>query len=149
MDATAWVPIRWPCGPLEIERVKAVPGVTTSDVEALRQWSEPALLDRIAGSPVSCLVVPWAEGSERDGEHQRSLVPLLAAARQRGLALVGWSGEKADTRRARQAARDERDAHRQVVDDRAEVVERDAVGPHDDEVLVLDVGRRDDDGARP
>jgi hypothetical protein len=106
VDATAWVPIRWPCGPLEIERVKAVPGVTTSDVLALRQWSEPALLDRIAGSPVSCLVVPWAEGSERDGEHQRSLVPLLAAARQRGLALVGWSGEKADTRRALQAARD-------------------------------------------
>ena len=106
MDATARVPMRWPCGPLEIERAKAVPGVSASDVLALRQWSEPALLDRLTGSPVSCLVVPWAEGSERDAEHQRSLVPLVASARQRGLALVGWSGEKADARRALQAARD-------------------------------------------
>jgi hypothetical protein len=39
---------------------------------------------------VSGLVVTWADGSELDGEHQRHLAPLVAAARKAGLAVVGW-----------------------------------------------------------
>jgi len=40
------------------------------------------------------------------------------------------------------AARNERDAHGDIVDDRTEVVERNAVGANQDEVLLRGVRRR-------
>jgi hypothetical protein len=80
VDVGGWIPMRWP-------------------------WSDPGALELLAGTPVSCLVVPWADGSPGDGTHQRSLAALVAAARGRGLAVVGWVSGTADLRRAAGAAR--------------------------------------------
>ena len=101
--------MRWPCGPLDIERERRREGFTPAEADALRQWSEPRALELLAGTPVSCLVVTWAEGRAGDGEaedeeHQRAIAPLIAAARWRGLSVVGWAGERADLRRAAEAA---------------------------------------------
>ena len=53
---------------------------------------------------MNSLVVTWAEGSEGDEGHQRALAPLIAAARQRGLSVVGWVGTGADLKRAASTA---------------------------------------------
>jgi hypothetical protein len=80
VDVGGWVPMRWP-------------------------WSDPGTLELLAGTPVSCLVVPWADGSPGDEAHPRALASLLAAARGRGLSVVGWVSGTADLRRAAGAAR--------------------------------------------
>ncbi len=90
MDASTWIPMRWPCGPLEIEQGRRRDGFAPAEAEALDEWCRPASLERLAGTPVSCLVLPWANGSALDADHQRALTPLVGAARRRGLSLVGW-----------------------------------------------------------
>ena len=80
VDVVGWVPVRWP-------------------------WSDPRTLDLLAGTPVSCLVVPWADGSPADTTRPEALRPLVAAAQGRGLAVVGWVSGTADLRRAAGAAR--------------------------------------------
>jgi hypothetical protein len=100
VDIDGWVPMRWPCGPLEIERGERRQGFSAREAEALRAWCEPRVLERLEGSPVNCLVVSWADGSGGDESQQRALAPLVAAARQRALAVVGWVAEAADLRRA-------------------------------------------------
>jgi hypothetical protein len=97
--------MRWPCGPLDIARGKRRRSFTAREAEALRAWSDPATLELVAGTPVNCLVVTWAEGSAEDEDQQRALRPLVAAARGRGLSLVGWMGEGADARKAAGAGR--------------------------------------------
>jgi hypothetical protein len=104
-DAAGWTPLRWPCGPLELERARRREGSTAREVEALRAWGEPRALESLATGPVDCLVVTWAEGSAEDDSQQRALAPLVEAARRRGLAVVGWVGEKADLGRAIGSAR--------------------------------------------
>lgn len=99
------VPLRWPCGPLEIERGRRREGFTADDEAALRSWTHPGSLEFLSGSPVNSLVVPWAAGSPGDAAHQAAVSPLLAAARTRGLSLVGWVEAGADLRRVSQAAR--------------------------------------------
>ena len=96
--------MRWPCGPLDIERGKRRDGFTPREADTLQQWTDPKALDLVAGTPVSCLVVTWAEGSEGDESQQRALAPLIAAARGRGLSVVGWVGTGADLKRAAGAA---------------------------------------------
>lgn len=100
MDLDGWVPMRWPCGPLEIKRGKRREDFTAREAEALSQWCDPRALELVAGTPVSCLVVTWAEGSAGDENHQRALAPLIAAARQRGLSVVAWVSGTADLQRA-------------------------------------------------
>jgi hypothetical protein len=99
------VPLRWPCGPLEIERGRRSEGFTADDEAALRSWTQPGSLELLSGSAVNGLVVPWAAGSPGDAAHQAAISPLLAAARRRGLSLVGWVDDGADLRKAREAAR--------------------------------------------
>jgi hypothetical protein len=98
------VPLRWPCGPLEAERGKRREGFTALEEGALRQWCAPRALELLVGTPVNCLVVTWAEGSPGDESHQRALAALIAAARSRGLTVVGWVAGGADLRRAAGAA---------------------------------------------
>ncbi len=105
MDLDSWIPMRWPCGPLELERARRRESFTAREADALRAWTEPAALDLVAGTPVTGLVVPWAEGRSADEEQQRALAPLVAAARRRGLSVVGWVSDAADLRRAVGAAR--------------------------------------------
>lgn len=100
MKLNHWVPMRWPCGPLEIERGERQKSFRVRERDALQQWSDPAVLEKLAGSPVSCLVVTWADGSPTDEAQQSSLAPLVAAARDRGLAVVGQAGNGCDLRQA-------------------------------------------------
>ena len=104
MDTHSWVPMRWPCGPLEIERGTRREGFTADERDALEQWGSPRMLERLAGTPFNCLVVTWADGSPSDESQQRSLAPLVSAARGAGLAVVGEVGQGADLRQAAGAA---------------------------------------------
>jgi len=104
VNLDGWVPMRWPCGPLEIARGKGREGFTAREADALQEWADPRSLELVASSPVNCLVVTWAEGSARDEGHQRALAPLINAARRRGLSIVGWVASVADLRRAASTA---------------------------------------------
>jgi hypothetical protein len=105
LDLDNRIPMRWPCGPLEIERGKKREAFSPREAEALERWCDPTALELLAGTPVNSLVVTWAEGSPGDGKHQRALAPLIAAAQKRGLCVVGWVGPGADPKRAAGAAR--------------------------------------------
>ena len=105
LDAAGWLPMRWPCGPLEVERGRSRSGFSPRDAEVLRRWCEPSALGWLSGSPVSCLLLTLADGSPQDEAQQRALAPLVAEARKRGLALVGFVARAAGLRRAVEAAR--------------------------------------------
>jgi hypothetical protein len=100
LDFDNQIPMRWPCGPLEIERGKRRASFSPREAEALQRWCDPRALELLAGSPVDALVVSWADGSAGDEAHQRALAPLIAAARRRGLSAVGWVGTGADLKSA-------------------------------------------------
>jgi hypothetical protein len=104
VDLNTWTPMRWPCGPLEIDRGEKRDDFTKRERTALEAWADPGQLEWLEGTPVDCLVVTWAGGSFLDEPQQQSLAPLIAAARERKLALVGHVGEGADLRRAAAAA---------------------------------------------
>ena len=104
MDAQRWIPIRWKGGPLDLEREKSREGFSPRDAEVLAEWCQPGSLERLAGTPVNCLVVTWGNGSSGDADQRKALAPLVAAARNRGLAVVGWVSGTGDLRPAAQAA---------------------------------------------
>ena len=106
VDASSWIPMRWPCGPLALEQARPRAGFSAAEAGALEEWCRPESLERLAGTAVSCLVLPWAIGTAVDAGQQRALGPLVAAARRRGLALVGWvaGGDLRSAARAAQAA---------------------------------------------
>jgi hypothetical protein len=104
LDAEAWVPMRWPCGPLAVGHITKRDRATAADVDVLRRWCEPAALEILTGTPVSALVVPWAEGSPADAEQPRELAALVAAAASRRRAVIGWVAEPADLGKAAAAA---------------------------------------------
>ena len=79
METTHWRPMRWPCGPLEIERRSRREGFSADERDTLEQWAAPGMLERLEGTPVNCLVVPWAEGTSFDADQARVLAPLVAA----------------------------------------------------------------------
>ncbi len=105
VDAAGFVPMRWPCGPLEVERGRGREVFSARDADVLSRWCEPRSLDWLRGSPVSALVLTWADGGAQDEAQQRALAPLVAEGRKRGLALVGFVARSADLRRAVGAAR--------------------------------------------
>jgi hypothetical protein len=96
--------MRWPCGPLDVEREKRRDGFAARDADVLREWCAPGSLERLAGTPVNCLVVTWTDGSDGDEDQRRALAPLIAAARRRDLSVVGWVNGARDPRPAAQAA---------------------------------------------
>lgn len=98
--------MRWPSGPLDLAIRQKKEGFTAQGKQALEYWHTPAALDMIQGSPVNCLVVSWAAGLAEDAEQQRSIRPLVDAARQRKLDVVGWVEGKTDNNAAIAAAKD-------------------------------------------
>lgn len=89
----AWVPIRWPGGPLELAwrtQTKTLP-TDASIREALARWYEPATLSILEGSSVNCLLVTWSAAADPAVEiKQRQLVKnYTEAAHKRGLAVLG------------------------------------------------------------
>ena len=84
-----WVPMKWPCGPLEWARRSTAKSVSSDLKDTLETWAQPAALDLLKGTPVNCLVVEWAERAPEDSAQQQALKPLLEAGRQREIDFVG------------------------------------------------------------
>lgn len=99
------VPMRWPSGPLEIARREKTEGFNPRMRQTLERWHEPASLEMLKQTPVDCIVLSWAAGLPADAEQQRTAAPLLEAARQRGMAVVGWVDGPADHQPALAAAK--------------------------------------------
>ena len=59
---TTWVPMKWPCGPLEISRRSRSISFNPGLKDTLEAWAQPSALDFLKGTPVNCLVVDWANG---------------------------------------------------------------------------------------
>jgi hypothetical protein len=49
--------MRWPCGPLDIEKGRRRESFGAREAELLERWCDPGSLDLLAGTPVDCLVV--------------------------------------------------------------------------------------------
>lgn len=86
---TAWVPMRWSAGPLDIAQREKEKGFTAKSKEVLQRWLDPSVLEILRGTPVNCLVVNWAAGLPADAEQQKALAPLLAQGKTAGLSFVG------------------------------------------------------------
>ena len=84
-----WVPMKWPCGPLEIARRKKSEGEEVGAKSTLEAWAHPAALQLLKGTPVNCLIVDWASGDPQDLAQQLALKPILQAGRQLGISFVG------------------------------------------------------------
>jgi hypothetical protein len=84
-----WVPMKWPCGPLEWARRSKSKSVGTELKETLEAWAQPAALELLNGAPVNCLIVDWADGAPEDSAQQQALKPLLEAGRRLGISFVG------------------------------------------------------------
>jgi hypothetical protein len=97
--------MRWASGPLEIARRGKADGFSPQNKETLERFHEPASLEILKNSPIDCLVLSWAAGLPEDAVQQKSAAPLVAAARQRNLAVVGWVENTADPQAAIAAAR--------------------------------------------
>ena len=86
---TAWIPMRWLAGPLDIGQREKEKGFTAKSKEVLQRWLDPSVLEILRGTPVNCLVVNWAAGLPADAEQQKALAPLLAQGKTAGLSFVG------------------------------------------------------------
>jgi hypothetical protein len=84
-----WVPMKWPCGPLEWARRSKSQEAKPELKEAIEAWAQPAALDLLKGTPVNCLVVNWAGGVPEDSDQQQTLSSLIGAGRQRGISFIG------------------------------------------------------------
>jgi hypothetical protein len=74
-------------------------------LDTLRAWHRPDALEVLHGSPVNCLIVSWAGNVSEDTQQQRTLAPLIGAARERGLKVLGLVAEGVDEQRSEASAR--------------------------------------------
>lgn len=84
-----WVPMKWPCGPGEIERLKSDENADPESQKTAERWADPSSLQLLKGSPINCLIVDWASGTPADQAQQSALKPLIQAGRQLDLSFVG------------------------------------------------------------
>src|SRR6185437_16501642 len=84
-----WVPMKWPCGPLEIYWLDEFNREDDEIKKAAEMWAQPSALQLLKGTPINCLVVDWALGKAEDEAQQKALKPLIQAGRQLGLSFVG------------------------------------------------------------
>ncbi len=84
-----WVPMRWPCGPIEAARISKSRPADTDLRKTIDGWTQPSTLQLLRGTPINCLVVDWASGTADDESQQRALKPLITAGRALGLSFVG------------------------------------------------------------
>jgi len=86
---TKWVPMKWPCGPVEIARRKKSGSIQADVKEILEAWGRPSALELLKGTPINCLIVDWAHGGPEDSAQQQALKPLLEEGRRLGISFVG------------------------------------------------------------
>jgi hypothetical protein len=84
-----WVPMKWPCGPLEIARRNKSGSINADLKEILEAWAQPSALELLKGTLINCLIVDWAYGGPEDSAQQQALKPLLEAGRRLGISFVG------------------------------------------------------------
>jgi hypothetical protein len=84
-----WVPMKWPCGPLEKARLEKSSSLSSDLKDVADAAAQPDALEVLRGTPISCLVVDWALGTDQDSRQQQVLQPLIAAGRQLGMSFVG------------------------------------------------------------
>ena len=84
----SWVPMKWPCGPLEIARRTKAGTLRAGVKDVLEAWLQPSALEQLKGTPINCLVVPWASGGAEDAAQQQALRALLEAGRRLGISFV-------------------------------------------------------------
>jgi len=89
-----WVPMKWPCGPIEIARISKSRPADSELRKTIEGWTQPSTLQLLKGTPINCLVVDWASGTADDEAQQRALKPLIAAGRALGLSFVGKVGTR-------------------------------------------------------
>ncbi len=102
---TNWVPMKWPCGPLEIARRNKSGTINPDLKERLEAWGQPSALELLKGTLVNCLIVDWVDGGPEDSAQQQALKPLLEAGRSLGISFVGKVALKEGTGAAVAAAR--------------------------------------------
>ena len=100
-----WVPMKWPCGPLEIARRNKSQSLTADLKATLEAWEQPSTLELLKGTPINCLIVDWANGEPEDSAQPQALKPLLEAGRRLGISFVGQVGAKEGSGAAVGAAR--------------------------------------------
>jgi len=84
-----WVPMKWPCGPLDFALRSKGKAPEAGVKETLDTWAQPAALEILKGTPINCLVVGWAAGAPEDAAQQEALKPLIAAGIVKGISFVG------------------------------------------------------------
>ena len=102
---TNWVPMKWPCGPLEIARRNKSQSINADLMETLETWGQPSTLELLKGTPINCLIVDWAYGEPEDSAQQRALKSLLEAGRRLEISFVGKVAAKEGSGAAVAAAR--------------------------------------------
>jgi len=100
-----WLPMKWPCGPLEMARRTKSGSMNSEGKQAIEACGQASALELLEGTPVNCLVVPWAEGRPEDSAQRQALQPLLEAGRRLGISFVGKVGSTADAASAAASAR--------------------------------------------
>ena len=100
-----WVPMKWPCGPLEIARRNKAGTVSADLRETLQEWARPSALELLKSTPVNCLIVEWAGGGPEDSAQQQALRPLLEAGRGMGISFVAKIAPEGDAGVCAAAAR--------------------------------------------
>ena len=100
-----WVPMKWPCGPLEIARRNRSKSLNAELKETLEAWEQPSTLKLLRGTPINCLIVDWAYGEPEDSAQMQALKPLLEAGRRLGISFVGKVAAKDSSGAAVGAAR--------------------------------------------
>src|SRR3954451_11623308 len=93
MTPSEWVPVRWYSGLLD-DGVRKHANRQESD--ALSAWLHPESLALLQNTPFNCIVLDLAAGLTENDGRQQSLKPLIEAAKQRGLAVVGHVPGPAD-----------------------------------------------------
>ena len=101
---TDWVPMYWPCGPLEAALKEKEKGFDSRAKDLLARWSEPSTLAVVKDTPVNCLVVRWAAGLPQDAAQQQALSGWIRAAHAAGLTVVGVVAAAAEKGKAVAAA---------------------------------------------
>jgi len=84
-----WVPMKWPCGPLEIARRTKSQSANSDAKDTLEALVQPGSLELLKGTPINCLIVDWANGEPEDSAQQQALKPLIQAGRRLGISFVG------------------------------------------------------------
>ncbi len=85
--------MRWRCGPIAAAQAGASGaqgGSASGEAQkTAEQWTDPAMLNLLDGTPINCLVVDWAAGGVTDASQQKALQPLIEAGRRKGISFVG------------------------------------------------------------